>query len=113
VYWANYLAEEEYILASGATRQYTIAPGCTGSRAGGRCNFAELLLYICKFQLQGVKSIRVYLPQRLEQSYIFTPFPLQYKRGKLISRFNFQGHQSLGLEILHDQQDGQALLLTH
>jgi hypothetical protein len=41
----NYLAEEEYVVEDGATRIFNIAPGCTGSRAGGRCNFAQFMLY--------------------------------------------------------------------
>jgi hypothetical protein len=45
LYYMNYLAEEEYVVADGATRTFNIAPGCTGSRAGGRCTFAEFMLY--------------------------------------------------------------------
>ncbi|KAK8087734.1 hypothetical protein PG997_002695 [Apiospora hydei] len=42
--YLDYLAEEEYDPGSGK-RQYTISPGCVGSRPGGRCTLSEFLLY--------------------------------------------------------------------
>jgi hypothetical protein len=40
VYWIAYLVEES------AGGPFTIAPGCVGSRAGGRCTLAEFLLHL-------------------------------------------------------------------
>ncbi|KAK6535515.1 hypothetical protein TWF694_001970 [Orbilia ellipsospora] len=46
LYWYSYVAETEQFASNPATAAYTIAPGCVGSRAGGRCNLYELLSYL-------------------------------------------------------------------